>query len=643
MLLIPKNGGEYAELQYFSAQVKRTAEKYDICVQHRFLMIRTCCERLTELMSGKNIRQNHSKEDAEKLQELLELLICAISDTGVLFHEIGVWHDLPNEWGWENSEKASRKITDAVRYRNFAYYTLVGIRRHLDEHKRQDRAYEANQSSESVFNKINKIYDELKMVDSKFEKNEKEWRRKIADAEAVISQERVLLEMAPLCFFLMVVKDVKKDDLRKALKHTNQSYKTPVEDFRCYAAIERGFQEGGNKRLSLIFDPVAFLYFLREKYNLRMDPKRLGELADLCFYCIEEPNRKNEFQKFTEEVNGVPVGEVMKAVLVQIHGQPYNGAIKGHKMPREYNESIATLRRACLIMPDLSEYDDLTIGKEDGKKLLGMYQHLHPQKYAHFKEILRVVQEKMIEKDDLGGKDCKELHNDVAEEADKKKFDTLFPYKPVFGLKNSLRVEEYDFSQEAFWIVTQYAIPADINYNNRDDAFAHEKNGMIWDEKELYAIIDKMIRENWQGIYERVVPEYVRRREFAGTAELQKGISKIRCEMYGFSEEIEKGFLKVITESKEIWDGEETYDEEEIYNKLKKYCTHIYKTNKTNYTIPNKIKLYEDSLADAMVDEMFLKIGAEIQEEVIGVLVLLTKCVWSITDPDYSKRKTRGE
>ena len=441
----------------------------------------------------------------------------------------------------------------------------------------------------------------------------------------------------------MVVKDVKKDDLRKALKHTNQSYKTPVEDFRCYAAIERGFQEGGNKKLSLIFDPVAFLYFLKGKYNLRMDPKRLGELADLCFCCIEEPNRKNELQKFTEEVNGVPVGEVMKAVLIQIHGQAYNGAIKGHKMPREYNESIATLRRACLIMPDLSEHDDLTIGKADVKKLLGMYQHLHPQKYAHFKEILRVVQEKVIEKDDLGGKDCKELHNDVAEEADKKKFDTLFPYKPVFGLKNSLRVEEYDFSQEAFWIVTQYAIPADINYNNRDDAFAHEKNGMIWDEKELYVIIDKMIRENWQGIYERVVPEYVRRREFAGTAELQKGISKIRCEMYGFSEEIEKGFLKVITESKEIWDGEETYDEEEIYNKLKKYCTHIYKTNKTNYTIPNKIKLYEDSLADAMVDEMFLKIGAEIQEEVIGVLVLLTKCVWSITDPDYSKRKTRGE
>ena len=528
MLLIPKNGGEYAELQYFSAQVKRTAEKYDICVQHRFLMIRTCCERLTELMSGKNIRQKHSKREAEKLQELLELLICAISDTGVLFHEIGVWRDLPNEWGWENSEKASRKITDAVRCRNFAYYVLVGIRRHLDEHKRQDGAYEANQSSESAFNKINKIYDELKMVDSKFEKNEKEWRRKIADAEEVISQERVLLEMAPLCFFLMVVKDVKKDDLRKALKHTNQSYKTPVEDFRCYAAIERGFQEGGNKKLSLIFDPVAFLYFLKGKYNLRMDPKRLGELADLCFCCIEEPNRKNELQKFTED-----------------------------------NESIATLRRACLIMPDLSEHDDLTIGKADVKKLLGMYQHLHPQKYAHFKEILRVVQEKMIEKDDLGGKDCKELHNDVAEEADKKKFDTLFPYKPVFGLKNSLRVEEYDFSQEAFWIVTQYAIPADINYNNRDDAFAHEKNGMIWDEKELYAIIDKMIRENWQGIYERVVPEYVRRREFAGTAELQKGIAKIRCEMYGFSEKIEKGFLKVITESKEIWDGEE------IYNKLK--------------------------------------------------------------------------
>ena len=48
-------------------------------------------------------------------------------------------------------------------------------------------------------------------------------------------------------------------------------------------------------------------------------------------------------------------------------------------------------------------------------------------------------------------------------------------------------------------------------------------------------------------------------------------------------------------------------------------------------------------MADAMVDEMFLKIGAEIQEEVIGVLVLLTKCVWSITDPDYSTRKTRGE
>ena len=105
-----------------SAQVKRTAEKYDICVQHRVLMIRRCCERLTELMSGKNIRQKHSKGEAEKLQELLELLICAISDTGVLFHEIGVWRDLPNEWGWENSEKASRKITDAVRCRNFAYY-----------------------------------------------------------------------------------------------------------------------------------------------------------------------------------------------------------------------------------------------------------------------------------------------------------------------------------------------------------------------------------------------------------------------------------------------------------------------------------------------------------------------------------------
>lgn len=202
MLLIPKNGGEYAELQSFSAQVKRTAEKYDICVQHRFLMIRICCERLTEFMSGKNMRQKHSEEEKEKLQELLELLICAISDTGVLFHEIGVWRDLPNEWGWENSEKASRKIIDAVRCRNFAYYELVGIRRHLDEHKRQDRTYEANQSSESAFNKINKIYDELKMVDSKFEKNEKEWRRKIADAEEVISQERVLLEMAPLCFSL---------------------------------------------------------------------------------------------------------------------------------------------------------------------------------------------------------------------------------------------------------------------------------------------------------------------------------------------------------------------------------------------------------------------------------------------------------
>ena len=299
---------------------------------------------------------------------------------------------------------------------------------------------------------------------------------------------------------------------------------------------------------------------------MRMDPMRLGELADLCFCCIEEPNRKNELQKFTEEVNGVPVGEVMKAVLIQIHGQAYNGAIKGHKMPREYNESIATLRRACLIMPDLSEYDDFTIGKAGGKKLLGMYQHLYPQKCAHLKENLRDVLEKMVEKDDLGGKDCKELHKDVAEEVDKEKIGILLPHKPVYSLEIFLPVKEYDFSQEAFWIVTQYAIPADINYNNRDDAFAHRENGIIWDEKELYVIIGKMIRENWQGIYERVVPGYVRRREFAGTAELQKGIAKIRCEMYGFSEKIEKGFLKVITESKEIWDGEETYDEEYIIN-----------------------------------------------------------------------------
>ena len=85
------------------------------------------------------------------------------------------------------------------------------------------------------------------MVDSKFEKNEKEWRRKIADAEEVISQERVLLEMAPLCFFLMVVKDVKKDDLRKALKHTNQSYKTPVEIFAAMRQSKEVFKKAGIK------------------------------------------------------------------------------------------------------------------------------------------------------------------------------------------------------------------------------------------------------------------------------------------------------------------------------------------------------------------------------------------------------------
>ena len=133
----------------FGNRVKCHAQKYVVFSEHRIFMIRKCCAYLETLMEDKKglVWPNDQREPIEEFQNVMQILIYTICDDEFLFDGAGYFKATPNTeksqfcWmpsAWEQSVRAYHDFAFAMRRRNYAYMELKALRKHLEEHSKQN-------------------------------------------------------------------------------------------------------------------------------------------------------------------------------------------------------------------------------------------------------------------------------------------------------------------------------------------------------------------------------------------------------------------------------------------------------------------------------------------------------------------------
>lgn len=565
----------------FLIRVRNAALHYEVYGDNRIELINKCCDYLENLQDRLHTKiwPKGQREPIEEFQDVFQLLIYAIADSGFLFDSNGYFFDEPAAYHteklllpspWDTSVKSYHEVAFAMRRRNYAHLELQAIRKHLDEHNKQSQQYETYAMSEeiSTANQTQCIIDmmtrcsmhcHIAIYPRDYTLNE---IQQIAAVRNTIRQDRILKKVEPFMMFMLLSGKVRCSNIQsaadvKSLLKPNKTFfqqRNVAEDCKLFSEIIKWYNDNGDIELTdghRLFDPYALINGFKQFGDLKMTKQEHVNLAHLCEDCFREPTKKKEFAGYTQKLHGVEIGEIMKAIFQRIDAQ--NRSIDDTIQPREWNATIKTLQKAEILPLNVSP------GLK-GSKLLNM----------------------------IG----------------KKYF-----------------IEQYSFAWEAFWLITQYTPPPLFDWKQN-----YTIKGWPPRSYELYALCAEHLTTALDFIYGAFAEDWD---QLSLYPELRFDIAKVQ-RIFADPKKtaplrkqllIDMGFWKIQGGGKNLpqlladkcWSAFEELSASSKDAKLK------------------SLRQYPEIMKYAMADEVMRQLCAETYAKVFHLLVSMNQYLWPIT------------
>lgn len=322
------------ELLSFKKRIIDNCAKYNVDSKNRFTIIWDCCDLLEQEIDNNKgeiweVTKTYGIEPIEKVQDLLQLLIYAIGDRGLLFQINGHFYENPNYDNWEESASFYMDYGYAIQKRYFSMLELVRARRVLDTHININSNY---------MNKEYKVSDMYKIIKSPLIKKDAKNRFLKLCENKIINEdikqgksdlrEPIVNTLLPLYIFfkLYVNNDVylSLGEFRSSLKRNKGRFNKNklnqlTEDYNNICKIIREY--ANNSEQITRFNPYYVLISLRKEGKLRIDDINLIKISNICYNCFLDVSKMEDLKMFEHKIADIAIGDVIKAFKVIFDGQ----------------------------------------------------------------------------------------------------------------------------------------------------------------------------------------------------------------------------------------------------------------------------------------------------------------------------------
>ncbi|MCI7125489.1 MAG: hypothetical protein MR935_04710 [Agathobaculum sp.] len=586
--------GNLMEAKLFLNRVKENAHKYNVYSEHRIFMILKCCTFLENLMKdrGRSVWPKNQREPIEDFQDVMQLLIYSICDGNFLFDDAGYFLEEPNTesskytWApsaWEQSVCAYHDFAFAMRRRNYAYMELKALRKHLDEHSKQDLNYQDYGTDTDAGSNTSSINEQLSLqFCSQLSRQlsgkaigarvlNPTTKKNFTNLLKQIKQDRLLKKVFPIIILGVLSGAISADiaNLKAYLKPNKTIFNENNAADMCilFSAIAQSFPLIENDlfdQKSALFDPYALLNSLSFINHLCLTDKDFIALAHLCEDCFDQPRKKTEFLQYKQPVNGVPIGEILHALFVLFDAQGYE--VTDAKKPRGWVTAIDTLKNAKII--DETDTKDKPNDAPTTERCTAHYLHMVKEKYS---------------------------------------------------------IEHYNFNWEVFWLISGYTPPPLFNWKPN-----YGGKGLIKKPFELYGIC----AEHLNDLCEAAIGYFIAEWDHPSLpAALRYDISKVRRTIaeLGSKSEKQSAFLEEL--ECEIAKGKVLCSQSQLRQSIANFCLRQYNNICSEKERQLKsFKCYENFLGMAMAEEAIKQLCAEAYNKTFRLLASFNQYIWPITN-----------
>lgn len=581
------------EAKLFLYRVIDNAQKYEVYSEHRIFMILKCCTHLEHLMKVKKhaVWPKEQREPIEEFQDVMQLLLYSICDDNFLFDDAGYFREQPNTetskctWmpsAWERSVCSYHDFAFAMRRRNYAYKELKALRKHLEEHNKQDLNYQiyspdkADCPYTSSIRKKMSLWDTIRVCMQQSAVTIDEYgpnsvkMNNLINLLEQIDRDRLLKKVSPIIIFGALSGAISADT--SALKAYLKPNKTifnennAAENCALFSAITQNLPRFENDLFNQphgLFDPYALLSSLSFINNLCLTDKDFIALAHLCEDCFDQPRKKTELLQYKQPVNGVPVGEILQALFVLFDAQGYEA--NDSKKPRGWVTAIETLKNAKII--DDTDTEDKPNNDPTMERSTAHYLHMVKEKYS---------------------------------------------------------IEHYNFNWEVFWLISGYTPPPLFNWKPN-----YGGKGLIKKPFELYGICAEHLNDLCEAASEYFFAEWDHP---SLPPALRYDISKVRRTIaeLGSKSEKQAAFLEEL--ECEIAKGKELCSQSLLRQSIANFCLRQYNNICSEKERQLKsLKHYENILGMAMAEEAIKHLCAEAYNKTFRLLASFNQYIWPIS------------
>lgn len=364
------------EIRQFYQRVHEYALRYGVYHESRIGLIDHCCDYLENLQKEqkKAIWSRKQREPIEEFQNVFQLLIYAVADRGLLFDSAGYFRNGPPISADKTiavhadqtlSVIQYRDFAFAMRRRNFAHLELINLRKHLDEHYKQEQNYFSNtheRKRAEVSAEVRQVVDMVHNVALTYSPAAIE---QIAALRDRIQQDRFLKKVEPFIIFMILSGKTQcsdictTSDVKSLLKPNKSKFSGDDVSADCalFTKIMKWYTEQPNA-ISVnehwLFDPYLLLHEFQHCDGLEMTTEEQVSLAHLCEDCFQKPMHKKNFAQYKQKLHGVEIGEVFKALFLLFDAQTHSSQDK--IQPRGWKNIMAILQKAKILPMNLAPF-----------------------------------------------------------------------------------------------------------------------------------------------------------------------------------------------------------------------------------------------------------------------------------------------
>lgn len=605
------------QLKLFQERVMEHAKLNQIQWENRFLCISQICDRLQELLKteGGNLYPASAKEPSESFQVLFQLLVYALGDQGLLYNPYGAWNQEPNQDCWEASEKSYWQLVAAMRDRNFAYRSLQKMRKDIKAHNKQENNYQPDSKLGELADKD----EELKWIEDAHRKYFQEVdNQKLQNALSQIKEDYLCMQCTPLyLFFALYVSKTGSYDKQcffADLRQSRSKFRPPqkpahivkaCEYWDHYQQCEKFCQGNINLYLSRpIPDPYFLIGELLDAGDTQISKQQYVAIADYALKylagtkVLPPPNAANI------TINGVSLTDIVTALINIFRASEFQFEGDSKISPRALKRSLCTIWNSGVI-----EASDIVIDDDDESTV--------PTSRP------------------LTAGSLTDEGSDALKQAILRKYG----------------IDTYDFSREAFWLVTGYTPPSE---------FVPEIGA-----RDLYSVCFRDLHSIWNGFFQLIKSEspHMASRNFSEIRDEELHECNLMELRLGYSPELHGDILKAQSYLASKWNKEYMdkflqclycvgskynpvledevkgvgriyfcdFKKDEAVEQLKQFADKLYESIKDKKSAFKSFTYARELMDSFLLDECFVLAGSYLYKQVFDTLPMVSDLLWPMT------------